>query len=135
LIREIFRIFGGRGESSEEDDGTPPSPVVVELSKRKIANCGVVAARFDFGPLLAESVSGLDETSAALATSVEGDPSESSEAAGALEEVPLDEEGEDEEKENEEDEDSQGVGKGPRYITDALYLFGSTAEKSKKDRA
>jgi broad specificity phosphatase PhoE len=51
LIREIFRMFA---------PDHSPSRVVKELQEKKLENCGVVALRLDFGPLMKKSMDDSD---------------------------------------------------------------------------
>ena len=139
LIREVFRTFAGAspdnsnsnddldvggssgvsaaaqrgpGSSVEQHDvdtgSLRTSPVARELCDRKLENCGVVATRFDFGPLLPDyngSESSSDSSSSYAGGRVLPSPGLGLDASG-----------------------------GSKYITDAVYLFGSSACKDKAEK-
>jgi len=122
LIREVFRTFAGATPDSSNDDvgvsskGAEPhdvdtgslrtSPVARELCDRKLENCGVVATRFDFGPLLPD-LGGGESTNG---SSYSGEGALSSPGLGL------------------------NASGGSKYITDAVYLFGSSACKDKAEK-
>lgn len=119
LIREVFRTFAGATPDSSTDDhgvssksaepydvdtgSLRTSPVARELCDRKLENCGVVATRFDFGPLLPDLGGGERSNG----SSCSGEGALSSRGLGL------------------------NAGGGPKFITDAVYLFGSSACKDK----
>jgi broad specificity phosphatase PhoE len=92
--------------SPSDESRRSNSAPMKELWERKLENCGVVALRMDFGPLFPGVDQGLSPPS----------PSPWGMAN----------------RDEDEDEDEDEEIPGPKYITDAAYLFGSSACEASK---
>jgi len=149
LIQSVFRLYGDHYSSTSSRSGGESSSssasassarsgeAMRELRERKLENCGVVALRMDFGPLfpgvdgqkeVAVGSSGRFKSDRVGASSLPWEARSSSILGGAGSAVLYDVDDDEDEEEN----DDEAEKAGPKYITDAVYLFGSNACKLTK---